>query len=187
MVSKKSKIIIMLTGIAIMIYIVAYIKIKDIKKKIMWYQWSFHTNPDNWESPRIFQRPLTSSSYHWDETISVKKIDKLEIIPKEKHLSPNSCYWYSSNFSKKGTFQITVYNEHNYIVIDSGGGNRRMEKIEWVNEKLLYIRDWLGRVLAIDIIYDVENEKILYIEETNDGSLAFQQWQQGKQIKQQNP
>ena len=83
-------------------------------------------------------------------------------------------------FSKKGTFEVTIFNEHHYIIIDTSGDDHYLKKVEWVNEKLLYIRDWAGRIMAIDIIFDVEKEQILYIENANDGNMPFQQWQQAK-------
>ena len=49
-------------------------------------------------------------------------------------------------------------------------------KEKWVSEKLLFIQPWWGRIAASDIIYDVENEKIVYIEDLTDGHIAFDQF-----------
>jgi len=37
--------------------------------------------------------------------------------------------------------------------------------------------------LGIDIIFDVEKEKTLYIEECHEGGIEFLQWQQSKDEK----
>ena len=52
-------------------------------------------------------------------------------------------------------------------------------KEKWINEKLLFIQPWWGRIAATDIIYDVENEKIVYVEDLTDGYIAFDQFQKG--------
>ena len=52
--------------------------------------------------------------------------------------------------------------------------------VYWINEKLLYVEVWWGRILGSCFIFDVEKESIIYKEMVNDGNVAFQQWQQAK-------
>ena len=146
-------------------------------------RWTFHTSPEHWEKPRVFQTPTSYSPYSWDKKIIVKKLDEVDIGIAGKNFSPNEAYWYSIRFSDNGMFEVTIFNEHHYIVINTCGEDHYLKKVEWVNEKILYIRDWCGRELGIDILYDVEKEDILYMEECNNGGLAFVQWQQNKKTK----
>ena len=46
-----------------------------------------------------------------------------------------------------------------------------------INEKLIFLRWWLGRIAGMDVIYDVETEKIIYFDKINDGSPFFYQMQ----------
>jgi hypothetical protein len=38
---------------------------------------------------------------------------------------------------------------------------------EWLNEKLLFLRIWLGRIVSIDMILDVQSRTIIYSESAN--------------------
>ena len=123
--------------------------------------------------------------------ISTVPAEDIEDIEGEKVLSPNKAYWYVltiSDTTKPGPFSGTVhvYNERDYLIqiqlldIKSGAVTAK-----WINEKLLYARTWLGRVKGFELIFDVETEKIIYHEMTNYGLIAFQQWQQAKEMQQQ--
>ena len=109
--------------------------------------------------------------------------DIASVLESEHHLSPNDAYFYMVQFSdtmqpspwqflvsidneRDGFFQILFKNVHSYT------------DIKWINEKLLFIRVWWGRVLGTDLIVDVEKETIIYKEMVNGGNIPFQQWQQ---------
>ena len=143
---------------------------------------SFHTPPDKWNEPRIYQSRLCGD---FENRISIETIKESE-IKGLKEFSPNNVYWCLAvtNYLDKSKLcngTVYVYNERDYLIcmelldIKSGG-----LKTEWVNEKLLYIRVWLGRILAIDLIFDVEKENFIYREMTNWGAPVFEQWQQLK-------
>jgi len=38
---------------------------------------------------------------------------------------------------------------------------------EWLNEKLLFLRIWLGRIVSIDMILDVQSRTVIYSESAN--------------------
>lgn len=42
---------------------------------------------------------------------------------------------------------------------------------EWLNEKLLFMRLWLGRIVSVDMIFDVEKATLTYSEAANYGQL----------------
>ncbi len=51
-------------------------------------------------------------------------------------------------------------------------------KVRWINEKLLYMQVWWGRILGSYLIFDVEKERTVVREMVNDGHIPFQQFQQ---------
>jgi len=145
-------------------------------------QWSFHTTPDKWDEPRIFQTPFDD---HWAERISIEKISFQE-SQKDKVFSPNKAYWFSviepnSVSSAIRDAQINIYNERDYILcMKLLELNHYQITTKWINEKIIYIRAWWGRVLGFDLLFDVEIEKFIYKENVNDGGIAYLQCQQAK-------
>jgi hypothetical protein len=123
--------------------------------------------------------------------ISTVPAEDIEDIEGEKVVSPNKAYWYVltiSDTTKPGPFSGTVhvYNERDYLIqiqlLDIKSGALTAS---WINEKLIHMRVWLGRVLGFDVVFDVEKEQIVYREMVNWGGIAFQQWQQAKEMQQQ--
>ncbi len=145
-------------------------------------EWSFHTTPDRWEEPRIFQTPFDD---HWADRINIEKIP-LKEIQNDKVFSPNKAYWFSviepnSISSAIRDAQINIYNERDYLLcIKLLELNHYQITTNWVNEKIIYIRAWWGRVLGVNLIFDVESEKIIYKENVNDGGIPYSQWKQAK-------
>ena len=148
--------------------------------------WIFHTTPNKWKKSRFFHTPFDEG---WSDRIVVRRTP-LTQVPNEKVFSPNKSYWYSltePDFTKARThnLQINIYNERDYLVrleILDIYGNFKPHS-EWINEKLLYVRLWWGRVLGVDFIFDVEKEQIIYKENINDGNVPFLQWQQAKSVE----
>lgn len=150
--------------------------------------WEWHTPPDKWKEPRIFHSEF-ESNYEKRIVISHKKLDEnsLEKSEKGRVYSPNKVYWFifnSPDTMKEGQWsaQINIFNERNYIIeiklIDYAATYN--PRVEWINEKLLYIDFLWGRVLGTYFIYDVEKENIVIKEMTNDGDTPYQQFQQRK-------
>jgi hypothetical protein len=80
--------------------------------------------------------------------------------------------------------QVDIYNERDYLVtLDVRDIYANFKpRVEWINEKLLYVRLWWGRVLGVDFIFDVEKEQVICKDNINDGGIPFLQWQQAKGI-----
>ncbi len=148
-------------------------------------EWSFHTTPDKWEEPRIFQTPFDD---HWADRINIEKIP-LKEFQNDKVFSPNKAYWFSviepnSINSAIRDAQINIYNERDYILcINLLQLNHYQITTNWINEKLIYIDAWWGRVLGVNLIFDVEKEIFIYKENVNDGGIPYSQWQQAKVVK----
>jgi hypothetical protein len=43
---------------------------------------------------------------------------------------------------------------------------------EWINEKLLFIRVWWGRIVSSDLLLNVEQGSLLYAEDANYSQLV---------------
>ncbi len=51
--------------------------------------------------------------------------------------------------------------------------------MSWINEKLLCIRVWWGRICGTDLIFNVEQERFIYREMVWDGGIPYYQIQEG--------
>ncbi len=154
------------------------------KKHSNTQDWTFHTTPDKWKESRVFQTPFDN---HWADRINIERIPATEITS-EKIYSPNEAYWFSTtiiepnstNFMDRDVY-LNIYNERDYLIkLNLLKVHRYNIHTTWINEKILYVRAWWGRVLGVDILFDVESEQIIYKEIVNDGGLAYIQWQQAK-------
>ena len=148
----------------------------------------WHTTPDRWKEPRMFHSEF-DRDYESRIRITQVKVEKkaLEENEKERNYSPNKAYWfviYSPDTIKPGPWstEIRIFNEREYFIkielLDHAA--QYVTKTKWINEKLLYIQLWWGRVLGTYLIFDVEKKKVVIKEMVHDGGIAFQQWQQNK-------
>jgi hypothetical protein len=148
----------------------------------------WHTTPDKWKEPRIFHEPFEPT---FEDRIKISRIalnKTAEKMDKKKlQYAPNQAYWYivdAPDTMKPGPWstEIKIFNERDYLIsvklIDYAA--QYMTTIKWLNEKLLYVQFWWGRIVGSYFILDVEKEKILIKEMVYDGGQAFQQWQQQK-------
>lgn len=145
-------------------------------------QWSFHTTPDKWKDVRVFH---TAFDERWSERVQVRKV-AAEDTCSEKIYSPNKAYWYSVAVGPQTRqvhdVRVDIFSERDYLVrLELSQIYMNFEKkVRWINEKLLYVRVWWGRALGADLIFDVETERIVYMENVHFGTIPFLQWQQAK-------
>ena len=144
---------------------------------------TWHTTPDKWDEPRIFH---TAFDDQWADRVQLAK-EPVRDVNETMYVSPNGAYWYAMEMSEifeptQRNATIRIYNERDdFFCIRLADINSSYEcRAEWINEKLLYVRFWLGRVLGVDLIVDVETEQIVYQEMVNDGGIPFLQWQQAR-------
>ena len=71
---------------------------------------------------------------------------------------------------------MTIFAEKNYLIRIEFSELFGLSDVKWINEKLLFMRPWWGRIAATDLIYDVEAERMIYAEGVTDAYLAFQQY-----------
>ncbi len=85
----------------------------------------------------------------------------------EKTLSPNKGYYFNlQGWRPEAT--LSIYTEKDYLISINFKEVFGINKPKWINEKLIFITVWWGRIAATDIIYDVEKEKVIYLEGKRD-------------------
>jgi len=138
-------------------------------------------SPEHWTEPRLYHGPF---QFEFDQRIRLARVE-VEESPKMT-TGPNGAYWYSANrpdTTQPGPWacRIHIFNERDYLLaVELLDVNQYEVKVTWINEKLLHIRVWWGRVLATDLILDVEAERFLFKEMVHDGQVAFEQAQRAK-------
>ncbi len=73
---------------------------------------------------------------------------------------------------------VTIYAEKDHLIDITFKELLGMSDVRWVNEKLIFMRVWWGRIEATDILFDVETEKVLYVETVTDGAQAMRQYRE---------
>lgn len=141
----------------------------------------WHTPPDRWAEPRIHHSPFDQE---YEQRIRISHISRRDGSALRKVFSSNKAYWYSAqppDYLKKGPWStdILLDNERSYLIdIRLVDHSQYDLKVNWINEKLLYIQVWWGRILGSYLIFDLEKERIVSREMVHDGSLPFQQFKQ---------
>jgi hypothetical protein len=138
----------------------------------------WHTSPDQWKEPRLYHRPFEEQ---FASRIALEHCS-MEAVP-GRELSPNHAYWFAlirPDQTKNGPWDsdILVFTERESLLRIRLRDILECHEVGWVNEKLLRIRVWWGRICATDLIVDVEQEQIIYKEMVWDGVIPFQQFQE---------
>lgn len=139
---------------------------------------SFHTPPACWTAPRITHGP-------WSEQPGERAAVVREKVAGGEGatwtLSPNGAYRFRKvdpDFSGPPPWntRIVVDSEkpENVVVELKNHGNATAYAV-WVNEKLILVRVWWGRVLGADLLVDVEKAEIVWKETTRGGDAPFEQ------------
>ena len=129
--------------------------------------------PDCWSEPRNFHGP--AELYPWREYTSFNRNDgeKLE----SGKVSPNNGYRFFVE-NERPVGKVVIDAEKGHLLEISFKNLFGLEEVRWINEKLILLRPWWGRIAATDIIYDVEREEVVYAESVTAGWQAYQQYQE---------
>ncbi len=106
-------------------------------------------------------------------TITTRQGDK----PLAGQMSPNKGYLFVVEGGRP-TGQVIIFAEKDHLVDIHFADLFGLSDVRWLNEKLILMRAWWGRIAATDLIFDVEQERIIYSESVTDGTLAYQQYLQ---------
>ena len=110
----------------------------------------FHTSPYCWGEVRTY-----ASGEADPVELAVARIEsdrKVEGTP-----SPNGAYSFDitgrTAESDPGQYpQLVIYNERPYLLEIRFPSTKSISKAEWINENLVFVRIWWGRVAGSDII-----------------------------------
>lgn len=120
---------------------------------------------------------------------AAKELTAVSKLPKQQ--SPYATKWFvilQSDFMRPGPWDTTVYVFGNQVqpvrlklqFQDHGNGG---VGAEWLNEKLLFLTVWWGRIVSTEMILDVETAKFIYIEEANYGSMILLPCEEKQKLK----
>jgi len=137
--------------------------------------YAFHTSPECWKEPRMFH-----SGPVWKDLSPKIKLNRIaEPVPADATFSPNKAYafWVKQSDAKHPRHSdIYIFTERKYVLSNSYDDIDGIDTPKWINEKLLTVRVWWGRIAATDVIIDVEAEKIIYSEMVEYGGIAYEQF-----------
>lgn len=130
--------------------------------------------PDCWTESRMIHGVQDLADLWQKHTrVSTRKAEK----PKAGQLSPNKAYLFIVEGGRPSG-RVTAYAEKDHLVDIDFTELYGLSDVHWVNEKLIFVRAWWGRIAATDILFDVETEKVIYTETVTNGSLAMQQYRE---------
>lgn len=128
--------------------------------------------PDCWAEPRmVHSMQDLGDLWQRNTRITTRQDGK----PSQGHVSPNKGYAFVVDGSRPSA-RITIYAEKDHVVDIEFAELFGLSDVRWLNEKLVFMRPWWGRIAATDLIFDAEREKIVYAETLTDGTLAYRQY-----------
>lgn len=128
--------------------------------------------PDCWKESRYVHG---QGDWEWKTNIKVSQARAERF--KNGILSPNGGYSFLSEGGRPDG-KVTIDAEKDHLIVIEFKELFGLAEIRWVNEKLIFMRPWWGRIAATDLIFDVEAEKFVWAESLVDGYLARQQYQE---------
>lgn len=144
----------------------------------------FHTSPACWDAPRLYHAgPPPAEIADRVHLIEAPPTPASIPMPGEERVSPNGAYRFwlrNPDTTLPGPWGagVIVDNErdvrHLLLVEDVAGPIAPT----WINEKLILLRVAWGRTMSSDLILDVERGEIVFHETVNDGTIAWQQFQE---------
>lgn len=131
--------------------------------------------PDCWAEPRMVHSGSTDRNDPWQQNTVITFVAREKPAPGV--FSPNKAYFFVMENGRPSA-RVTIYAEKDHLIQFSFSKLNGLSDVGWVNEKLLFMRAWWGRMIATDFVYDVEKEKIIYTETVLDGHIAHQQYRE---------
>ena len=131
--------------------------------------------PDCWTEVRLVHQGGTDEDDPWQRNTTITSIAAARPAPGV--FSPNNGYFFVVEDSGASA-RVIVYAEKERLTQIAFSKLKGLSDVRWVNEKLLFMRAWWGRIMATDFVYDVEKEKMIYTETVVDGYIALQQYRE---------
>jgi len=129
--------------------------------------------PDCWAEPRLFHGAGDASLWQTNVRIVPRAGSRLG----DGELSPNKGYRFAVAESHT-TVVVTVDAERDGLTEIRFTNVYGLSDRRWINEKLVFLRVWWGRIAGTDFIYDAEKRRMVYAETVHDGTIAWQQFRE---------
>ncbi len=129
--------------------------------------------PDCWQEARNVHGG--DSADMWKINTVIRKLKDGKLKPGVHSL--NRGYFFVAEEGRPNGV-VTIFAEKSYLIRIEFSHLFGLSEVKWVNEKLLFMRPWWGRIAATDLIYDVEAERFIYAESVTDAYLALQQFRE---------
>lgn len=131
--------------------------------------------PDCWAESRAVHHGGTDEDDPWRQNTAITFVAREKPAPGV--FSPNKAYFFVME-NNPPSARVTIYAEKDHLIQFTFSKLNGLSDVGWVNEKLLFMRAWWGRIMATDFVYDVEKEKLIYTETVLDGHIALQQYRE---------
>lgn len=128
--------------------------------------------PDCWTEIRTYQ--TDGDDWNWSSRIRIEHV-ALE-KPEKTTPSPNGVYYFAILEPETSSPSVLVYSEKSRLARIAFGEVKGLSSVSWINERMLYIRVWWGRVAATDLVFDVEKERVVHAESVHWGQNDFEQY-----------
>jgi hypothetical protein len=130
--------------------------------------------PDCWTEIRTYQ--TDGDDWNWQ---SRTRIEGVALGKPEKAVpSLNGVYYFAISEPGTSNSSVLVYSEKSHLTRISFGEAKSIGNVSWINERLLYMRIWWGRVAATDLVFDVEKESVVHAESVHWGQDVFEQYRE---------
>jgi hypothetical protein len=130
--------------------------------------------PDCWTESRLYQ--TNDDAYDWKSRTKIERI--VTTKPATVTYAPNRTYYFA--LPKDPPHQpLLIFAEKDHFVRVSFTEPLAVNDVKWINEQLLYMRVWWGRIAATDLLFDVEQERMVITASTHDGGIAMGQYREG--------
>jgi hypothetical protein len=104
--------------------------------------------PDCWSEPRFFHGENKYDPWQKNVAVTSVKAEK----PKPGVYSPNKSYFFVSQGPGRPEATITIYAEKDHLVQIRFTDLFGLSETRWINEKLLFMRPWWGKIVGTDIL-----------------------------------
>lgn len=129
-----------------------------------------------WTKPRNFH-----VDFEQDFGAKIQITEKAKgVDPDSVSLSENKVYWfYVEPYDEKEFEQRIILSGKRMLTITLEDAYPNFPvRIEWINEKLIFVRVWWGRIAGTDMIFDIEKQEFISREMVYDGTQLYNQTQQ---------
>jgi hypothetical protein len=142
-----------------------------------------YTNPICWKEARIYHPGGADAVEIEKAGARVLRLQHVTgTLGHPRSLSPSGGYaFHYSEHANAGPpsgstrVSLLVFKEKDYLLSVEADQVQSLQHARWLNEKLVSFRLWLGRLAGVDVLLDVEEERIVRMEAFRDGRILWEQ------------